>query len=183
MSLDNTTVFDNSGRFRSEFTGPFTQISGHDGANTWEQNPDGNGRRLQGGDAGLVLLFNWFCTSHWLSPDSGLSLAMSPEDSSRELVGVHVDAGDGAKAVVLVDRETWLPSALKMTQYGREKTATIEWGERLDGRAMPRRIEMTDGGKIYVTWEITQRGMPGSSSPRTRARVPTCWEMGSLGRT
>ncbi len=175
MELDGVLVFDGHLSYRTEFTGDFVQISGHDGTITWEQSPGGNVQRLEAGNASFSRLFGWFLTGQWVAPESGLSLSVDRASTRRGMVGLHVDAGHGAEGVILIDRETWLPEVLRTTQFGREKTATLEWGERVGGVAVPRRLEMTDDGKTFVRWEIEQRSVlaqaPSFSQPSDAIKV------------
>ena len=157
MDMQGTFVFDRDGRFRGEFSiGEMAQITGYDGTHTWGHDPSGNVRTLQDGNEKSELLFYWFLSSYWLSPDNDMSLAVSPQDTTGDMVGIHIDAGHGVEGIVLIDRTTWLPQSLKTTQYGRDMIVNIGWGERLGDRALPKRLVMIDGGRTKIKWDITR---------------------------
>lgn len=170
MRLVGTIELDRHGRYRAEFAGELAQIQGYDGEETWEQSPSGIVRSLEDGNANFQRMLNWYITGYWLSARSGIEYIELSSSGDRDSLGVVIDAGHGATATVHLDTDSWLPTSLVTTQFGRQMEVTIEWERRVGERAIPTSMRVSDDGEPRVSWtlesvEVADQ-VPSFSKPR-----------------
>ena len=175
MDLVGSLVFDQRGRYLMRFDGPFDTKQGHDGEVTWEHNPNGNVQRLQAGNASFHLLFKWLMTSDWLIDRPGMSLSLGTDKKSSKFATIQVDAGDGSVGTVTIDRSSWLPTQMETEQYGRAMILKLQWGEELGDRVMLKNVDVIDGGKVKIKWQVERarflESAPDFTQPNDSLRI------------
>lgn len=108
-------LFASKGRFVERLEGGLNAIFGHDGTTTWALSWSRT-QELQSLDASSSgQLAAWVRSGHWLASPPPFKLSIDAARGDQSQAAIRIDGAGFREALLLVDRKTWLPTALLIT--------------------------------------------------------------------
>lgn len=146
-----SVIFEGSGAFATQTTGPLGQEGGFNGTVAWERDFAGSFRELESGDRMSALIGTWLVTGEWFDRAGEIDLRL--EEADDDGVRLSFAIGEWAeRGTIELDEESFLPVRGSWTEGS--STVVVELRDWTDfgGLTMPASMHQTADDIEINSW-------------------------------
>jgi hypothetical protein len=153
------------GRYRFEIDGRLAQTLAFDGRDAATRNRSGPTRSLELSELETWHYSQWIHSGYWLDPDCPLRIELA--DETADVVTLRMSLPDSPTwARLVLDRESWFPSELRIPSMGAETVFLFQQYEPIAGLPIARLVHSSSHGEDSELRVLEVRAAPADPGSR-----------------